>query len=237
MHDGSRRHAHALSRVGARHRAPAAQRHRGREHLRPIRRALLGNRSRGRGHGGSHAGSRARARYARRQAARGGPVLREDRKHQGSRAKDARRRGSALRNPAHAEQRRNHRAAHAGARHRALDGGDAADVPPRPPRRAADRRFRRAERLPPRVRSARHAEAPRAGGIRCALGALPLHRRMVPVAGGGPAQSRQTTRTGHAHAHRGGQKEEESHGQEEGREEEGPKKKTFAKKASGTAKK
>ena len=57
--------------------------------------------------------------------------------------------------------RRDHRAPHAGPRHRPLDGRDAAHVPARAPGRAAGRRLRRARGIPRRLRPARDAAARR----------------------------------------------------------------------------
>ena len=71
----------------------------------------------------------------------------------------------------------------------------------RPARRAADRRLRRAQWIPARLWTARHADAARARGIRRALGAVSLGRRVVPVARRRPAPGRQTTRARDAHAH------------------------------------
>ena len=56
---------------------------------------------------------------------------------------------------------RRDRAAHRGARHRPLDGRDAADVPPRPPRRAAGGRLRRQAGLRHRLSQAEAAAHPR----------------------------------------------------------------------------
>ena len=73
-------------------------------------------------------------------------------------------------------RRGDRRAAHAGARHRPLDGRDAADVPPRPPGRAARRRLRRAQGLRDRVQEA--ASCPRAKAL--ARSAASGGRRTAP---------------------------------------------------------
>src|SRR5690606_29122268 len=70
----------------------------------------------------------------------------------------------------------------AGARHRPLDGGDDADVPAGATGRAAGRRPRHPQGRTAAGPRRGHADAPRTGRPRRALGALPHPCRTLPVA-------------------------------------------------------
>ena len=83
-----------------------------------------------------------------------------------------------------ADRRRADRAAHPGARGRPVDGGDAADVHPRPPGRAAGGRLRGARGLQDRLRPAQAADPEAAPALRRALEPVPLDRGLVPLARG-----------------------------------------------------
>lgn len=67
-------------------------------------------------------------------------------------------------------------------RRRRMDGADVADLHPRPPRRAAGRRLRRAHRRPQDIRPRCAADAGERARPRRPLAALPLDRQLVPVA-------------------------------------------------------
>ncbi len=101
---------------------------------------------------------------------------------------------------AHAARgRRADRTAGAGARHRHLDGADAAHVPPAPRGRAADRRLRGSQGVSARVWTEADAAAESAARVRRAVEAVPLRGVVVFVASSGAACPRRI-----AGAHRKG---------------------------------
>jgi methylated-DNA-[protein]-cysteine S-methyltransferase len=98
------------------------------------------------------------------------------------RASDEKLRGADPGRGQRARRRGAHRAAGPGARHRALDGRDAADVPARPAGRAAGRRSRRAQGLRLYLSQAHAADEGAARKRHAAMAALSLGRELVHVA-------------------------------------------------------
>ena len=125
-------------------------------------------------------------RGVRRDAACLRPLAQQDGRGQGSRRPRARRDGARRRRAGDDEQRRDRRALDDRARGRAVDGRDAADLPARPPGRAARDRLRRAQRLPPRLWPRRTADAEGAEDGGRAVATVPQRGELVPLARGRP---------------------------------------------------
>src|SRR6185503_11671869 len=121
--------------------------------------------------------------HAGGEAALRRPLPREDGGDQGPRRKGARRHRPRIRPRAgEAFGCRDRGTAHRRARHRALDRGDAAHLPPRAPRRPARDRLRRAQGIREGAGPQGLAFSEGAAGVRRALAAVPDGGELVPVA-------------------------------------------------------
>lgn len=134
-----------------------------------------------------------------REAPRGRILDRQGGRAARPRREDTVRRGTRCRATARALGRGDHRTPHPGARYRALDGGNAADLRTRPRRRPAGGRLRSARGLSRGLRSRAHAAPQGARRVGRALAALSKYGRLVSVAGDRARARRQAAASPRAH--------------------------------------